>query len=477
MLLIHPVVELIRSFPVLVGVALAGTSSGAGSLWSLAAVGLVIALALSRWFTTRYRIGAEQIQVRHGVLRRRTQAAPLDRVRTVDVTSHLLHRVLGLAKVSIGTGTSDRRGRGDLVLDGLDAGVAARLRGELLHDKPPTPQGTVPAVGESELFRLDPAWVRYAPFTLSGVLTAAALGGFLWRVNTEAGISLDRLGPLREVARQWRRIPLWAVVSEILTAMVAFVVLASVVGYVLSFWRFRLSRHEGGTLHVTRGLVTTRAISIEARRLRGIEISEPLLLRWAGGARCLAIATGLRVGRGSERGGSLLVPPSPRAASLRVAAEVLRTPEPVTTVLRAHGPVAQRRRLTRALLCCLVLAGAGWTLLWSLDAGAVSWLALLLVATAWPMARDRYRSLGHARAMGYLIVGSGTFVRRRYVIAEPGIVGWKLRRSLLQRRSGLMTLTAATAAGRQGYRIQDVEQAAALRLVCDCSPGLLEQFA
>ena len=72
-------------------------------------------------------------------------------------------------------------------------------------------------------------------------------------------------------------------------------------------------------------------------------------MRWAGGARCVAIATGLRVGRGAERGGSLLFPPGPRAEAHRVAADVLRTAVPLTAPLTPHGPRARRRRYTRAL--------------------------------------------------------------------------------------------------------------------------------
>ena len=53
---------------------------------------------------------------------------------------------------------------------------------------------------------------------------------------------------------------------------------------------------SGGTLHIVRGLLTRRSITLEERRLRGAEVSEPLLIRAVGGARTLAVATGLRVG-------------------------------------------------------------------------------------------------------------------------------------------------------------------------------------
>jgi hypothetical protein len=62
-----------------------------------------------------------------------------------------------------------------------------------------------------------------------------------------------------------------AVAGGIVVAVLV-VTLLSTIGYVLAYWGYRLTRHAGGTLHVARGLLTTRATSIEERRLRGAEI-------------------------------------------------------------------------------------------------------------------------------------------------------------------------------------------------------------
>jgi putative membrane protein len=51
-----------------------------------------------------------------------------------------------------------------------------------------------------------------------------------------------------------------------------------------------------------------------------------------------------------------------------------------------------------------------------------------------------------------------------------------MRRSLFQRRAGLMTLTATTAAGRQSYRVQDVGTMAGVELADSAIPGLLSEF-
>ena len=89
----------------------AGSSGGHGPLWSLFGVCVVTGLGLLRWFTTTYRIGPEQVQLRRGLLRRRVLSVPRDRIRTVDVTAHAMHRLLGLAKVTVGTGRLDDDGQ------------------------------------------------------------------------------------------------------------------------------------------------------------------------------------------------------------------------------------------------------------------------------------------------------------------------------------------------------------------------------
>ncbi|GLW24768.1 hypothetical protein Mame01_48100 [Microbispora amethystogenes] len=506
MLLVHPVQEVVRAAPALLGLLVAGTSSGGkGHLWTLAGVGLTVLFGMLRWFTTTYRISPEHVQVRRGLLNRKVLTVPRDRVRTVDVTSHVLHRVLGLARVEVGTGTSDRRHDSRLKLDALSAAEAANLRVELLHRSPaaqstvaqssaaqspaspvPPPAGSTLA-GETELARMRPGWVRFGPFTMSGLVTVGVVGGFVSRLVSEGNIDLDRVGPVRETWRWFSAMSLALEIATVVLVLVVFVGVASTLGYVLAYGNFRLTRHAEGTLHVTRGLLTRRATTIEERRLRGVEVDEPLLLRAVRGARLSAVTTGLRSGQGGQRGGSMLLPPAPRVEAAAVARLVLShapgatgpapLTEPLTAPLIPHGPAALRRRFTRAfgvhvpiLVALLLLWALGEPPLWP-------WLtaAALLPVTAL-LAADRYRSLGHALTSGYLVTRWGSLVRRRVVLRCDGVIGWTVERSFFQRRAGLATLTATTAAGGQSYQVRDVELAEALRLATAGTPGLLDPF-
>ncbi|GIH16498.1 PH domain-containing protein [Rugosimonospora africana] len=530
MLAVHPVQETLRALPALLAVLVAGRSSGHSAPWALAGVAVTVGLGILRWATTSYQVSADQVQVRRGFLRRRVVSIPRDRVRTVDLTAHPLHRLLRLSRITIGTGQSDRKE--GLRLDGLTSDEAVRLRTELLHRTaqptarpsagssapsrvgspavPPVPaqqtaaSGTpdssapgsfslgspapalsgvpVPAStpwepGETVLASLRPGWVRYGPFTLSGLVTIGIVFGFLYRIVSEAHLDPGRLGPLRAIGHQLQRVPLGVAVTEVVLAAIVLVAVASTLGYVIAFWSFRLSRQDSGTLHVARGLLTTRATTLEERRLRGVELSEPLLLRAVRGGRCIAIATGLRVGRGAERGGSLLLPPAPVREARRVATAVLGDAEPMTVTLRAHGPRARRRRYIRALTLAAIVP-AGLALLWGLAdwPGWAPLVGLLTLPAGALLAADRYRSLGHALTAGHLVVRQGSVVRRRCALARDGIIGWHLHQSVFQRRAGLVTVIATTAAGRQRYTLPDVDVNASASLVDSATPELLTPF-
>lgn len=474
MLLIHPVRETIRAFPALLGALFLGSSGGNGHWWSLGALTIVVALSIMRWFTTRYRITPEQVQLRTGLFRRRTMATPLDRVRTVDVSADALQRVLGLAKVVIGTGTSDRKKQA-LVLDGLPTADAGRLRADLLHRKRDAHAvATTAEPVERELARLHPAWVRYAPFTLSGALTALAAVGIAWNVSAESGLgghAVDSTTGYLQKSSPWLAAAQGAVAALLLVSVLG------IIGYVLAFWNFRLTRHPSGTVHVQRGLFTNRATSISEQRLCGAELSEPLLLRLAGGARVLAIATGLRVGRGGERGGSMLLPPAPAAEARRVAALLVADPTAISCPLRRHGLRAGIRRFTRTITPCALLTlvlGAAWR--YGDWPGWLPAVSLVPLALAPVVAIDRYRGLGHAVCGRYLVTRFGSLARRRNVLDTEAIIGWNLDQSFFQRRAGLVTLTATTAAGKQGYPVLDLGTEHALELMAAATPGLLDPF-
>ena len=319
------------------------------------------------------------------------------------------------------------------------------------------------------LVRLDPAWVRYAPMTTSGLVSAAAIWGF----------SAQYIGQVDELKGRVEGAVDWfaslgvgvAALAGFLLALVTVSVLA-MSGYVLTYWGFRLTRHTGGTLHISRGLITARATSLEERRIRGVEIGQPLGLRLAGAARLSAATSGLGQ-EGARSGSDWLTPPAPAEVVDRTAVAVVGDEVAVRGPLLSHGPAARRRRFTRAILPAAVLCAATLLLTRATDdlpTALVVAGCLPLLASPW-LAADRYAALGHALTPRHLIVRSGTFSRRRVVLARDGVIGVTIRESFFQRRAGLATVTATTAVGRQHYDAIDVPVELSTGLAADLLPG------
>ncbi len=537
MLLVHPVQALIQFLPALLGIVVVGQTNDSTPWWfEPLFVALAMAAGVSRWFTTSYRIDDETVQVRSGLFQRTTVRANLDRVRTVDVTASPMHRLLRLSRVKIGTGADT-----PLELNGLAAEHARRLRAELLHRRhlsgsdagadPPAPKGLgvgPPSTRSSDAAsvassaewtdaagaghdgsdqsagrqdapgmaasRQQPAWatpddeevlghfrirwVLLAPLTTSGLLVAAALWGFLGQYTARL-IEQTANSELRvRIEEHVANVAIWFVVVEVVVVASVMLALLSIGSYLLSYVGYRLTRHPGGTLQVVRGLLTTRATSLEEARIRGVVFSEPLLLRLAGGAKATALTTGFN--RGEQAVGSannLLTPPAPRVEVIPVVTAVLRASQPCLGQLNPHGRAARRRRYTRALLAGLIvtLPSAGAVLAFDLP----RWLlapCLLPVLTAPLWAALRYQALGHARTDGYLVARSGIFPRERSMLMEPGIIGWSMTSSFFQRRVGLVTLAAMTAAGSGAVRIPDVPADTATDLVRAINPSLITPF-
>jgi putative membrane protein len=468
MLLVHPVRDIGRFLPALIGVLLFGHTTEWGGWWGVVAVGVPIALGLARYLTTSYRITGGRVEVRHGLLNKRVVSASLDRVRTVDITASPIHRVLGLVTLRIGTGQSGGKSEERLALDGVARPAAAALRESLLHTTSTGEEdGPAGDSGRRVVLSLDLGWVRFAPLTSSGIVIAgAALGLVVQSLHTlefAPSIDLDRV----------ERLGLALLVILGLVGFLVTICVLAVVGYLLTNFGFVLS-HTGvdGSWHLRRGLFTTRETTLDDARLSGVSIGEPLGLRLAGGARLSAIVTGLDR---KQKGSSVLVPPAPRAEVDRVAQEVLRLTAPVTSELVTHGRLAHRRRWTRAMVPAGVLALASLV-----AAYAVSWTFLLLavavLAGAAFLAHDRWSGLGHALVDDHLVARSGSLDRRREALHTPSVIGWNLRATWFQRRVGLTDLVATTAGGRQHVRVLDLDETSATALALSGTPGLLDQF-
>lgn len=481
-LLIDPV-KVLGQFAFPAVVALVGISSGDRGMpwWALPLIVVgAVALGVLPWLTTFYRTTDTQFQIRSGLLNKKTKTAPLDRVRSVDLEASLLHRIVGLSKVQIGTGVDDDR----ITLDSVTAEEAAGLRSFLLSRRTPAPElapggllptgvdEAAPPSGVREapqaprvLAEIDWAWLRFAPFSLARLVVLAAAVGALSQFG-------DQLPVADTAASAWtwvHQFALYLVIGGLLIGGLTGWVMVAVTGYIVQWWNMRLTR-EAGSLHLTAGLFTTRSITVEEQRVRGVQMQEPVLLRLVGGAELSTLATG--VGSG---GVTAILPPCPRGVARSVGADVLETTAPMTVPLTEHGPAARRRSWIRHVWGALLLTAVPLVAMTWVD--VPTWVpvvvALVSLAFAAVAAEASYRHLGHATTPDHLVVGSGELTRVRTVLEHDGIIGWVVRQSWFQRRLALATLVATTAAGAERVIARDIPLVKAIQLADDSTPGVL----
>lgn len=466
-------VSIMAGLPTGIGIA-RGTSAGTALLWVLPAAALLVAAGSAvdyvRWRRTRYRLTAGRVELRTGVLVSKHRSLQRDRIRTVDITADPLLRAFGLVAVRVGTG---EQAEGSVVLRPVPAPAGESLRRELLDRSHP------PAPTDGALAVLDPAWIRYAPVSfVAPLLGGSAFGGVL-QVAEWFGL---QSGVIAWVGSLFREVPVVTMLAVLVAAALVVGAVAALGLWVEMWWNYRLER-EPGTLRVRRGLFTTRSISIEEARLRGVELVEPLGVRLSGAARVDAVATGMAdVKRDDDKTDRrTLLPAAPRGIALSVAADVLReTDSPLDTVSLTGHPVAARGRRLRWALGTVVAVEALLVLLGGLLTTVllhIAWIsALVLVPLAVVLALDAYRGLGHGLDAGYLVARSGTVRRATVALQRGGIIGWTFRQSVFQRHAGLVTVVATTAAGAGAYAVLDAGSDDGLTLAVDAVPGLLDAF-
>ncbi|WP_010541327.1 PH domain-containing protein [Dietzia alimentaria] len=163
------------AIPVTIGMLLSGLAIGWVVLWTIGGVLLgIVATAVSetiRLAATSFRVDAHRIERRVRFLSSTTTSLSTGRVRNVEITADPVQRRMGIATVRLASGETDGS---RLTLAALDLEAAEELRRRLVP--------THAESGTSQIARLDPRWIRYAPASITTPLLGLAAIGALAQV-------------------------------------------------------------------------------------------------------------------------------------------------------------------------------------------------------------------------------------------------------------------------------------------------------
>lgn len=357
---------------------------------------VILAFAIApivRWFRFRYSLAPREIRIEQGLLSRSLRVIPVERIVDVAIERKPVHRLLGLAKVSIETGGGGKGEEG--VLDALTLSVAENLRDTIRAAQrvqgaqgkadtllPTTTIADGAIIGESEdmLFAMSTADLVKAGlfnFSLTFIaLVGTALNQFDFLIPFDiydADFWFDLLG-----RGQFLLDLGWVTQAIAVTAaLFSLALLGAATGIVRTFLRdfgFILTRTPRG-LRRRRGLLTQSDVVMPVHRIQTAIVSTGPIRRWFG-YYALSVES---LARDAEKQDNHSLAPHAR---LNVVAQLLNE---IELELVAGTPIYGRKApvLLGGILWGVVLFALGVTMAMSQISNAafvaeVPWLARVL---------------------------------------------------------------------------------------------------
>ncbi|HMN46283.1 MAG TPA: PH domain-containing protein [Povalibacter sp.] len=252
-------------------------------LWgALILVPLLVGALWQQWLY-RYGFGPRGLVIKEGLFFRNLRQIEYPRIENIDVKRGLLHRLLGVAEVSIATSTG---GKAEATIRVLSLEATQELRDQVFNRGRPAPTHAAPAAQDEVLLQLPPAeLIRYGLIDNRGMIVVAALFGFLYQAGTFE-IS-------RQSAAVWFEQSQLSHLAALGIAMQAGLALAGLVTFVLTLrllsvgfalvtlFDFTLTRH-GQDLRVRHGLLTRLALTLRIPRIQSVHQTQSLLHRLFG---------------------------------------------------------------------------------------------------------------------------------------------------------------------------------------------------
>jgi putative membrane protein len=459
------------------GVVILFASRGSNAEWWIMILFVPAAAgALLKYLSYRYRLGAEEMVVREGIITRNERHIPYARVQNINLIQNPLHRLLRVAEVHLETASGDKpeaviRVLSNQAIDELRRHVfRGRSAGEVMPEAgtPSAAAAAEPAALDAQqLLELSPReLILFGLISNRGTAVVAAALGAAWQLD----VFRERVGDLPEEiagkATNW--IPpglIQTIVLGSLALLVALLLLRLLsVGYALmKFYGFRL-RLGGDDLRAKYGLLTRITATIPLHRIQLLSIRSRPLHRWCGRAQIQVETAGGRQNEGGAGVERLWLAPLIREEQVKgLLARVLPEVHLDSVDWQPLAPRARRRAFVRAAILP-ILATIGAVAAFGL------WGLMLFVAgcsLAYVHAKLYVQHTSYAVTDTAVLYRSGWWVRRLSVVRFNKVQSLALRASPFDRRHEMASIHVDTAgAGRVGHRvaISFLEQTVARRL-------------
>lgn len=464
-----------------------GARDNAAVWGAIVIVPLLIGALWQQWIY-RYGFGPRGLIIQDGLFFRNVRQIEYQRIENIDIERGVLHRLLGVAQVSIATSTG---GKAEASIRVLSLDAVQEMRERVFAENQPARNAdanthitSADEAAEAPLLHLPPReLVRYGLIDNRGMIVIAAIGGLLYQGGSGELI--------RRTADAWLQSSQLHEFAALGIAMQVGLAIAGLLGILLSLrlfsiafalitlFDFTLTRREQD-FRIRHGLLTRVALTLRIRRIQSIHQTESLLHRLFGRVSLRADLAGdshaSQDGQQQSRVRTRWLAPVCTAEQARVLMaaalpDIDLTREPDWQPL---APRARVRLFRQTLYFWLVLTLLLTLTLYLLPATAMSfssdWLLLFLLAGvpfAWVRSHLYVKHTRWALTPDAILLRRGWLTRQLVIAPRNRVQSVLFSSSPFDRRYAMAAVSVDTA-GASGMhdhiRIALLEQAVARQL-------------
>lgn len=445
-----------------------GARDDAATWGAIALIPLLIGALWQQWIY-RYGFGPRGLVIQEGLFFRNVRQIEYARIENIDIERGVLHRLFGVAQVSIATSTG---GKAEASIRVLSLAAVQEMRERVFARTHPAAHAETAEVPAAPLLRLPvQELVRYGLIDNRGMIVVAAIAGLLYQSGSDALI--------RRMTDAWLHSSQLQEFTGLGIAMQAGLAFAGLFGIVLSLrvfsiaialitlFDFTLTRQQQD-FRIRHGLLTRVALTLRIPRIQSVHQTESLLHRWFGRVSLRADLAG--DAHASQEGGQQsqvrtrwLAPVCTKhQARLLIAAalpDIDLTREPDWQPL---APRARTRLFRQTLYFWIVLTLLTTLALHLLPATAASfssdWMLLFLLAgvpLAWARSHIYVKHTRWALTPDAILFQSGWLTRHLVVAPRNRVQSVKFSTSPFDRRYAMAVVSIDTAgASAAGGRLR-----------------------
>jgi putative membrane protein len=413
-------------------------------LWGLLGVGVMVPLAVARYYSFRYRIGSDRIVIRSGLLHKTVRDIAFTRIQNVTLHQGLLHRLMNVAEVRLETGGGEDKEEGRMRVLGFTEAQA--LQGIIRSSELPASSvdAEASAAEEQVLLQLPTReLLKLGLISNKGMLlVAAGIGGayqFNWKLPQAVFEHVG--GWLMNHRDDLGSGPGAYVLGGMLVLLAAFTLLRliSMLQAILHYHGFMLSS-DAHRLSITRGLLSRFNGSLPRTRIQAWTLQQGWLQR-----RFKRYALRVDAAAGSNQKHEqleshwALAPIADEAGIAHIIGTVL--PEgswPVAEWLPLHPNAWQRRFKVPAFF---LLPVSTVCVFWF---GVYGLLPLLGIPWLYVQSKIWARHAGYAHANGLIAVREGWIGKHWRFAQTRKVQAVYLKQSPFDRRHGMATVFCDT---------------------------------